>query len=134
VITAVDSSVILDVLVDDPTWKNASLAALKRARAEGGLIVCEMTIAEISPALEPGGHSVEELLGEWEMVYVPCGREAALDAGQGFTRYLSRGGKRGRIVADFLIAAHAQHHADRLLARDDGFKWDYFGKLTLLEP
>ncbi len=74
------------------------------------------------------------LLDDWELVFVPCSREAAVQAGECFSRYLSRGGKRGRIVADFLIAAHAQHHADRLLARDDGFKSDYFHDLRLFSP
>ncbi len=129
-ITAIDSSVILDVLVSDPDWKDSSLAALKKARADGQLIISEICVAEVAPAL--GGSSLGELLEQWELVFVPCGLEASLHAGECFSRYLSRGGKRGRVVADFLIAAHAQHHADRLLARDDGFKRDYFSDLTLM--
>ena len=131
-ITALDSSVILDVLVDDPVWKSRSLAALRQARAEGRLIISEMVLAEISPALE--GNSVREFLADWELDFQPCGLDAAVHAGECFTRYISRGGKRGRIVADFLVAAHAQLHGDRLLVRDDGFKRDYFGDLPLLLP
>ena len=47
---------------------------------------------------------------------------------------LHRGGKRGRVVPDFLIAAHAQQLADRLLARDRGYYRDYFKQLNLWEP
>ena len=50
------------------------------------------------------------------------------------TRYLERGGKRGRVVPDFLIAAHAQLHAEGLLARDRGYYRDYFRNLTLFDP
>jgi hypothetical protein len=47
---------------------------------------------------------------------------------------LNQGGRRGRIVPDFLIAAHAQLHADRLLAHNRGFYRDYFAKLNLWDP
>jgi hypothetical protein len=51
-----------------------------------------------------------------------------------FRVYPHRGGKRGRVVPDFLIAAHAQELSDRLLARDRGYYRDYFMQLNLWEP
>jgi predicted nucleic acid-binding protein len=51
-----------------------------------------------------------------------------------FRIYLQRGGKQNRVVPDFLVAAHAQTHAQRLLARDRGYYRDYFKQLQLWDP
>ena len=70
----------------------------------------------------------------WQLRFVPSSRESALRAGEIFGIYLARRGKGGRVIADFLIGAHASFHADRLLARDRGFLWDYVSQLKLLTP
>jgi predicted nucleic acid-binding protein len=44
------------------------------------------------------------------------------------------GGTRERVIADFLIGAHAMAKADRLLTRDRGFYRRYFKDLTVLDP
>lgn len=36
-------------------------------------------------------------------------------------RFRARGGKRERVVADFLIGAHAMLQCDGLITRDDSF-------------
>ncbi len=125
-ITALDSSVIIDVLIDDHKWKDPSLRALKQARAQGQLIVSSFVLAEITPVV--GEKNMPDFLEDWQLDHVGGTLQAALDAGKVFSQYLHRGGKRGRIIADFLIAAHAQHHADRLLTRDAGFIREYFKK------
>ena len=130
--TAIDSSVLLDVLLADPQHAETSELALRKAAAEGGLIICEVVVAEIAPVL--AGASIYEFLSDWQIKFVPSSLESAVLAGEMFRRYLERGGKRGRVVPDFLIAAHAQLHAEALLARDRGYYRDYFQKLNLREP
>jgi predicted nucleic acid-binding protein len=62
------------------------------------------------------------------------GAPAASRAGETWRSYRRRGGTLERVVADFLIAAHALSNADRLLTRDRGFYRSYFPKLRLIDP
>ncbi len=130
--TAVDTSVLLDVLLADPVHGLRSEEALREAAAHGGLVVCEVVIAEIVPVLS--GDSVQQFLADWQLKFLPSSAASAILAGTMFQRHLERGGKRGRVVPDFLIAAHAQLHAAALLARDRGYYRDYFQRLKLLDP
>ena len=130
--TALDSSVILDVLTDDPDWAGASESALQQASAAGTLIVCECVIAEITPALPSG--MLASFLTDWGIRYLPSTQESSEKAGEMFRRYLERRTEAKRVLPDFLIGAHAQLHAGRLLARDRGYYRDYFSELTLIEP
>ena len=129
--TAVDSSVLLDVLLNDPLHAESSGSAL-RNKMQPGLIICEIVIAEITPVLAAA--SIQEFFFDWRIKFVPTSIESAILAGEMFHAYLRRGGKRGRVVPDFLVAAHAQLHAGSLLARDRGYYRDYFQNLNLLEP
>jgi predicted nucleic acid-binding protein len=130
-ISALDSSVILDVLTNHSHFSEKSEALLRRAMAEGKLVICECVLAEIIPAFKDE-KSLREFLADWQIEYIPSSLDCVIFAGVSFARYLSRGGRTGRIVADFLIGAHALYHADRLLARDRGFLRDHFSKLTVL--
>jgi predicted nucleic acid-binding protein len=130
-ISALDSSVILDVLTADPQFADASEGLLRRAVTEGKLVVGECVLAEITPAFKDA-EELKEFMADWGIEYIPSCQESAILAGRNFSRYLSRGGRSGRIVADFLIGAHAVLHADRLLARDRGYLRDYFSELKVL--
>jgi predicted nucleic acid-binding protein len=130
-ISALDSSVILDVLTANPEFADTSEAVLRQALTEGKLVVGECVLAEIAPAFKDE-RMLREFLADWQIEFVPSSRDSAILAGRNFARYLSRGGRTGRIVTDFLIGAHAMLHADRLLARDRGYLRDYFSRLTVL--
>lgn len=130
--TAIDSSVLLDILLADSAHLKLSEAALRDATSRGALIICEVVLAEISPVL--ANASIQEFLSDWNIQFVPSSVTSATLAGEMFRTYLQRGGKRGRVVPDFLIAAHAQIHAGSLLARDRGYYRDYFHGLKLVEP
>jgi predicted nucleic acid-binding protein len=130
-ITAVDSSVLLDVLCDDPAYADQSGKALRRAMSEGRLIICECVLAEICPALS--APDLRDFLRDWHLDFVPSSEESAILAGEHFERYLHRGGRGGRVLPDFLIGAHAKVHSDRFLARDRGYLRDYFKGLRFME-
>ena len=132
-ITAVDTNVLLDVLRAHPDSRPASLQALRRCLAEGGLVACDVVWAEVaSEFLSPddGRHALELLTVGYDSI----AQATALAAGIRFREYRARGGPRTRILPDFLVAAHATSHADRLLTRDRGFYRSYFSDLVVVDP
>jgi predicted nucleic acid-binding protein len=133
VITAIDTSVLLDVLAADPSFGQRSADALRLALGEGRAVACDVVWSEVagffpSPS---GARTALETLG---VHFDPVGLEASLAAGAAWKAYRARGGKRDRMLADLLVGAHALGQADRLLTRDRGFYRTYFAKLPVLDP
>ena len=131
-ISAVDSSILLDVLTDDVAHADSSERLLRRGSDEGRLIVSECVVAEVLPALGTAAR-MKEFMSDWALDFVPTSAEAALLAGETFAAYLRRGGSARRVLPDFVIGAHARVHAERLLARDRGYLRDYFRGMTVLD-
>ena len=132
-ITAVDSSVLLDVLLEDPRHRDSSLSALGAAHAVGVLVVCPAVWSEVRAALrEPD--RIGEHLGAAGIRFDPFDEACADLAGDLWRAYRREGGKREHLIPDFLVGSHAKVRADRLLARDRGFFRRRFDGLTVIDP
>ena len=132
-ITAVDSSVLIDVLGADPTFGPGSRAALRRCVAEGTIVACEIVWAEVLAAF-PNPTTTEAVLDRIPVTFDAMDQLAARRAGATWGEYRRRSGPRTRIVSDFVVGAHALEQADRLLTRDRGFYRQAFTDLTILDP
>ena len=132
-ITAVDSNVLLDILGPDPTFGPASAITLRTAMRQGQLIACEAVWAEVVHSFA-SAHAAQDALKLLNIEFSPLTCEAALAAGIAWKTYRAAGGPRTRVVADFLIGAHALLQAERLLTRDRGFYRSCFKHLEILDP
>ena len=132
-ITAVDTSVLLDVFTADPKFGAQSKEALRSCIASGGLVACEAVWAEVL-SLFPTPDAGKQVMLRLGVEFSPLNLNAVLLASGAWKEYRKRGGRRERVAADFLIGAHASLSADQLLTRDRGFYRSYFSRLHVLDP
>jgi len=130
-ITFVDTNVLLDVFLPDPEWGEKSVLSLERAFQEGSIVINEIIYAELVPQFGTKD-LLDTQLARLGIRTLPLDQEAAFLAGSAWKEYRDAGGRRNRILADFLIGAHALMRAERLLTRDRGFYKKYFGLLEVI--
>ena len=132
-ITAVDTSVLIDVFGADPRFGAASANALRLCLNEGALVACDVVWSETRAAF-PGDGAFVQALSALGVGYSAPAEPAATMAGIAWRKYRAAGGKRDRVMADFLIGAHAAAQCDRLLTRDRGYYKKYFSGLNIVDP
>jgi predicted nucleic acid-binding protein len=132
--TAVDTSVLLDIFQPDPRFGPPSREALRRAYAQGALVACEIVWAEIRAHFPVDG-LFEEALSTMGIRFEPLSPATVAAAGR-LWRESRKAGKAlpARVVADFLVGAHAQLQAEALLTRDLGFYRRHFQGLKVIDP
>ena len=132
-ITAVDTNVLLDLLMPNVLFVEASSTALESAARDGTLVICDVVYAELS-AHFTGQRQCDEFIDELGIRPEPLTRAASFLASRIWRSYRLQGGTRQRILPDFLTGAHAQLQASQLLTRDRGFYRGLFPSLTVLDP
>jgi predicted nucleic acid-binding protein len=132
-VTLVDANVLLDLVTDDPSWAEWSIAALEAASLQGPLLINDVIYAELSVRYE----RIEDLdafLGGAGVEIGVMPRAALFLAAKVFMQYRRSGGARTGVLPDFFIGAHAAVMRLPLLTRDDGRYRTYFPSLTLTTP
>ena len=129
-ITAVDTNILLDVFLPDEKFASGSSELLKLAYDEGALIICDIVYAELVPQFDKRT-TLDSTLATINVSLSSLDSEAAFLAGERWKIYRKSGGKRKRIITDFLIGAHAMIKAERFLTRDRDFYKSYFPDLKI---
>ena len=132
-ITALDTNVLLDILAPDAEFCDVSARALERVADEGSLVICVVVYAELCAHFRTQ-RQCDEFIEENDIRLEPLDRATCFLASRTWRSYRAQGGKRTRILPDFLIGAHAQLQASRLLSRDRGFYREMFPSLRLIDP
>ncbi len=130
--TAIDSSVLFDILLAGP-FGLASTDALRLALQRGTVVACDIVWAEIAAQYD-SAEAVRQVFGDLSVTFDPMGAPSAAAAGRAWWGYRRAGGSRERMVADFMVAAHALEQTDGLLTRDRGFHRRYFPELVVMDP
>jgi predicted nucleic acid-binding protein len=131
-ITAVDSSVLFDIVKGAP-GAQAAQVALEAACGQGSVCVCEVVVAELGRFFARPADLLA-FLSDCQANYSAMSVEAAMDAARTMREYSANKGPRTRVLADFLIGAHALVQADVLLTTDAGFFRGYFKGLRVETP
>jgi predicted nucleic acid-binding protein len=132
-ITLVDSSVLLDVLTDDPEWADWSASELAFALDTGRLVISPVVYAEISVGFDRI-EDLDDAVSPADFDREPLPYQAGFLAGKAFRDYRKRGGQRRSPLPDFYIGAHAAVRGYRLLTRDAARYRTYFPSVELICP
>lgn len=132
-ITAIDTNIFLDVLVPNERFCEAAIRALEDSAGSGSLVVCDLVYAELCVHFATQ-RECDDFLASNHVRVEPLRREAHFLASRAWRTYRQQGGQRTRILTDFLIGAHAQTQATRLLSRGRGFYRKLFPSLDLIDP
>ncbi len=136
---ALDTNVILDILLADPKFGPTSrdfVAGL--CTPLDSLVACDVVWAEASAAFADKTAFAKQMAA-FGVDFSPMPESAAVHAGEIWK--LARldaikSGDKSRlaIVPDFLIGAHALECADALVTRDRGFMRKWFSTLKVVDP
>jgi predicted nucleic acid-binding protein len=99
-ITAVDTNILLDILVPNQEFCDISVGALEDAANSGPLVISDLVYAELCIHFSTQ-RECDHFLDESEIRVEHLSREAHFLASRAWRAYRQQGGSRTRILADF---------------------------------
>ena len=130
--TLVDSNVAIDALdASSPfhEWSQERLAEL----SDGSGFFNHVVVAELAGRAESEAE-LRRMLDILAIRIEPLDNRVAFRAGQAFKAWIRNGGRRGAMLPDLLIGAHAAVAQTSVLTRDPRRFRTYFPELDLITP
>ena len=129
----VDTSVLIDVLTNDPQWADWSIAQLRAQSKVHGLAINPIIYSELSLTFSTV-ETLDQTISDLDLIMLELPRPALFLAGKAFLRYRKLGGTKTDLFGDFFIGAHAAVGGFPLLTRDIKRYAGYFSGVQLIAP
>lgn len=141
-ITAVDTNILLDILIPDESHFLSSKNLLDKYIEKGQLIICEIVYAELASQFIDE-EEIRAFLSDTGIKLVHSNEKTLYITGERWRGYAKNRKPavcrkchspiqlRQRVLSDFIIGAHALVNANLLLSRDRGFYRAYFKDLKV---
>ena len=154
-ITAIDTNILLDILIPNQDFLKSSLQKLEKCSQDGYLIICEIVYAELASQFK-SEIDINRFLRDAKIEVKFSNTDTFYKASKVWKSYLSKSlrkyycpqcGKQTdakcqncnydlnfprRLLNDFIIGSHAQSFADAFLTRDRGFYRNYFKGIKII--
>lgn len=153
-ISAIDTNILLDILIPDKRYAEISKNLLDKFKEKGKLQICEIVYSELASQF-PFSEELELFLQDTGINLQHSNRKSLSIAGERWKKYTAERSQslqcavcgkelsvecpqcsiiiscRQHIISDFIIGANALSHADLLLSRDRGYYKTYFKELVV---
>lgn len=124
---------LIDLLGGDGIWADWSSRTLARYAIERRIVTGPIVLAELARYAEDA-RALAQIPDCFGIAVEDWSIEASLRAGHAFQRHVGRTGRRGAVLADFLIGGHAEALGAAVLTRDPKLLRRYFPDLALVTP
>lgn len=128
-----DSNIVIDLAVASERFSAWSARQIAIASVDHDLVIDQIVLAEICYRF-PDLAATQAWLAGLGIGFRNLGSDAAFRAGTAFKDYRDAGGLRTTLLADFLIAAHAETLGATLMTRDLRRFPRYFPSLVMITP
>jgi predicted nucleic acid-binding protein len=129
----VDTNVLVDLLENDPTWADWSIAQLRAQAQIHRLVINPVIYAELSLTFSTV-EALDATLADLQIPVIETPKPALFLAGKAFVQYRRQGGTKTNVLADFFIGAHAAVAGFPVLTRDVRRYTSYFPTVRLIAP